>query len=182
MGKNIKYLFIVLAIVIVVLFIVLANTFGFYEYLKIGSNKNTIKSANIVLEINDKTSLEISNENSYPVTDEMGRSFVPYEFSVNNIGANSTYKVKLVKDNKVIEKDGCSNNLIPDERIRFQLIKDGSIVKEDLLSNLNDYVIEDTSINSKTTVDYELRVWIDKDAGIEVMNKHFHGKIEIVVG
>lgn len=182
MKKNMKYLFLILAVVILVLFMILSNTFGFYEYLKIGGNRNTIKSSNIVLEINDKTSLTISNENSYPVSDEVGRTFVPYEFTVNNTGGKANYKVRLIHDEKAIENDGCSDNLIPDERIRFQLVKDGSIVKEDLLSNLNDYVMEESDIASSTSIDYELRVWIDKEAGIEVMNKHFHGKIEIVVG
>ena len=28
---------------------------------------------------------------------------------------------------------------------------------------------------------YELRIWIDSKAGAEVMNKHFHGKIEVLI-
>ena len=182
MKDKMKYIYLVLTVVVLVVSFVMANSYGFFEYVRKGINPNTIKTANVIIELDDNSSLSISSANAYPVSDEIGRTLSPYVFTVNNIGAKAGFKLKIVNDVDAIAKDGCSNNLLSDASIRYQLIRDGSVISENIFSNLTDRVIDSGYYAAKTDYTYELRIWIDSQAGIEVMNKHFHGKIEVVIG
>ena len=185
MKDKMKYVYLFLTVVVLVVSFIMANSFGFFEYIRKGINPNTIKinsaTANVVVEIDDNSSLSISRGNAYPVSDEVGRTLNPYVFTVKNLGTSANYKLRIINDEDAINKDGCSSNLLDDVSVRYQLIKDGSIVSENLLSKLNDRVIESGSFDAKADYEYELRLWIDSQAGIEVMTKHFHGKIEVVI-
>ena len=185
MRDKIRYVYLGLTVVVLVASLILANSFGFFEYIRKGINPNTIKinsaTANVVVEIDDNSSLNISKGNAFPVSDEVGRSFTPYVFTVKNLGTFANYKLRIINDEDAINEDGCSANLLDDVSVRYQLIKNGSIVSENLLSNLKDRVIDSGVLDDKTNYEYELRLWIDSAAGIEVMNKHFHGKIEVVI-
>lgn len=194
MKDKIRYVYLVLTVIVLVISLVMANSFGFFEYVKKGINPNRIKinfptrirtksaTANVVVEIDDNSALNISNGNAFPVSDEVGRSFTPYIFTIKNLGPSANYKLKIINDIDAINEEGCNDNLLNDVSVRYQLIKEGSIVSENLLSNLNNRVIESGVLDDKTDYNYELRLWIDSAAGIEVMNKHFHGKIEVVIG
>lgn len=186
MKDKMKYVYLFLTVVVLVVSLIMANSFGFFEYVKKGINPNRItinsENASVVVEIDDNSSLSISSGNAFPVSDEVGRTLSPYVFTVKNLKARANFKLRIVNDEDAINEDGCSENLLDDASVRYQLIKDGSIVSENLLSNLTNRVIESGSLDDKTDYTYELRLWIDSAAGIEVMNKHFHGKIEVVIG
>jgi len=182
MKDKLRYVYLGLTVVVLVVSLIMANSFGFFEYIRKGINPNTIKTANVIVEVDDNSSLSISRGNAFPVSDEVGRQLNPYVFTLKNLGGKTSFKLKVINDTDAINKDGCNDALLSDGSVRYQLIKDGSIVSENLLSNLNDRVLETGVLSSNTNYEYELRLWIDSAAGIEVMNKHFHGKIEVVVG
>ena len=186
MKDKIRYVYMGLTVIVFVVSLIMANSFGFFEYIRKGINPNRITinsaTANVVVEIDDNSSLNISRGNAYPVSDEVGRKFNPYIFTIKNLGTSANYKLRIINDTDAINEDGCSDDLLDDVSVRYQLIKDESIVSENILSNLTDRVIETGVLKSRTNYNYELRIWIDSAAGIEVMNKHFHGKIEVVIG
>lgn len=181
MGKRFKAIVIVLIVMVLGISFYFANAYGFFEYLKMGRNRNTVKTAGIVVELDDNSSLEISEDNAYPLSDETGRSLKPYVFTLKNMGPLTSYNVKIINDDDKINEDGCGNNLLSNVSLRYQLIRDGNIVSEKLLSNTTDNIIDTGAIANKEETVYELRIWIDKDAGIEIMNKHFHGKIQVEI-
>lgn len=182
MKDKMKYVYLLLTVIVLVVSLVMANSFGFFEYVRKGINPNTIKTAKVIVELDDNSSLSISSGNAYPLSDEVGRTLSPYIFTVNNINVRARFKLKIINDTAAIAEDGCGDNLLSDASIRYQLIRDGSIISENVLSNLTDRVIDSGYYAEKTDYQYELRIWIDSKAGIEVMNKHFHGKIEVVIG
>lgn len=185
MKDKIKYIYLGLTAVVLIVSFVMANSFGFFEYIRKGINPNRITintgTSDVVVEVDDNSSLSISRSNAYPVSDEVGRQLNPYVFTLRNLKEKKNFKLRIINDTTAINEDGCSDNLLADVSVRYQLIKDGSIVSENLLSNLTDRVIESGELEAKTDYSYELRIWIDSQAGIEVMNKHFHGKIEVII-
>ena len=185
MKNKIRYIYLSLTVIVLVVSLIMANSFGFFEYIRKGINPNRIiigsKTSNVVVEVDDNSSLSISRGNAYPVTDEVGRQLNPYVFTLKNLGSRANFQLRVINDTDAINEDGCSDNLLSDVSVRYQLIKDGNIVSENLLSNLTNRVIETDVLEKQTDYNYELRLWIDSQSGIEVMNKHFHGKIEVVI-
>ena len=180
-SKIISVILILLSIII----IILSVSFGFFTYARSGRQQSSIYTANLNIVVNDEESLGISDTNSFPVYDEVGRETDPYEFTLENLGSvAANYVMKLVPDTEAISKDLCSDNLLADESLKIQLIKDGVVVKESRISELDDYVIDSGFIglvDGVNSYSYELRMWIASDAGKEIMGRHYHGKIQVEV-
>lgn len=169
-------------IVLIIAVITISTSFGFFEYLKKSTTINKVSTGNLVIEVDDTTSIGVTSENSYPTSDEVGKSSSPYKFDLNNVGGSgANYEVKLIDDQAVIESDGCSNIQMPKSSLKYELIRNNEVVSTGLLSNLTDNVIDSGYISSQTVYNYELRIWISSDAGSEIVGKHFHSKIEVVI-
>ncbi len=171
---------------IVMVIILIATSYGFFSYQRSGRQENIMYTANLNIIVDDNGELGIRQEDSFPVYDEVGRKTEPYRFTLKNTGTvAANYVMKLVPDEEAIEEDNCGNNLLQEEAIKVQLIKDGEVVKEDYISNLNDYEIDSGFIGLVEGVnqsyDYELRLWIASTAGKEVMGRHYHGRVDVVI-
>jgi len=173
-------LFVMMILILVV--IVSTTSFGFFEYLKKSNTTNKVSTANLIVQVDDTDSVSISNTNALPIYDEMGRKGKPYTFDLNNIGSvGVNYEVRLIDDKDAIKADDCGNIQMPKTSLKYQLIKNGIVINEKILSEGDFNVIDSGYIDAKTLYEYELRIWIHQDAGLEIMGKHFHGKIEVIV-
>lgn len=178
----------IVAIILVlasVVIIALSVSFGFFTYSRSGKKQNSVYTANLNIVVNDKDSLGISQDNSFPVYDEVGKNTDPYEFTLENLGSvAANYVMKLVSDEKAVSEDMCSDNLLSEQSIKIQLLKDDVVIKESRISELENHVIDSGFIGLAEGVNkysYKLRLWIASDAGKEVMGRHYHGKIQVEV-
>ena len=106
-------------------------------------------------------------DNVYPSTDEEGMKTDGYTFQIyNNSGKEIKYKLSFITeeantiDNKYIKY---SYNINDGEYSAPQTLEDNSVI-------LN-------SIDGKKENTYNVKFWIDEDAGNEIMNKVFSTRI-----
>ncbi len=176
--------FLILVIVICSLIVILTTSFAFFSYKRTSQEENTVRTGDFNILVDDHGNEGINQRGVFPVYDEVGRNTEPYSFTLTNLGTvPANYRVKLVPDEKAIEENQSSGKLLQDESIKVQLIKDGKVVKEDLISNLKDYELDKGYIGLEEgvnkTYNYELRLWIDSQAGAEVMGREYYGRIDV---
>lgn len=168
------------------LIMIATTAYAIFTYQRSGREKNTITTANLNVLLDDHGNPGIKQVGAFPVYDEVGRKTDPYPFTIKNLGTIAVnYKLKLVPDEKAINEDGCSNNLLPDESLKIQLIKDKEVILEDLISNLDEYEIDSGFLGLEEGINkfysYELRIWIHSESGAEIMNRHYHGRVDIEI-
>lgn len=180
------FLPVILILLICVTVIVFTFTYALFSYRKQGKNENAITTADVNVLVDDEGKEGISQVGAFPVYDEVGRQSEPYTFMIKNLGTlGVNYKIKLVLDEKAITEDNCKEKLLPDKAIKMQLIKDGKVEIEKILEDLEDYTIDEGYLGLEENVNkmhrYELRLWLDSKGGAEVMEKHYHGRIDVEI-
>ena len=142
---------------------------GSYAWLTLqitGDKTNILKAGTLKLTLDDTTSNGILLENAVPMSDTKGKTTTEYTFTLQNSGSiASDYKIYL---DDVALSDG--ETRLEDSKVKYQLIKNGEETVG-LLSSLEDKAIDTGTIGTNKTNTYSLRVWIDSDAGNEVMGK-----------
>ncbi len=131
----------------------------------------------------------INLANSYPVSDAIGLQNAPYSFSVKNTCAeSSTFNIYLVVNETSTMSDsaikanlnlGDSNNLTNLEVKTLSADIISQIEKLTKKEVKTAYVLDTKTLVSNTTVDFDLRLWIDALAGNEEENKVFDATIVI---
>ncbi len=181
--NNKIYISLLISSIIIVIITTITITYAYLSYndAQEGTNTLTTSCYNIIFE--DEESINIT---SYPMSNETAfETITPYTFTIKNDGCNigSGYQVILNID------ESTSDILLP--YINFSLDGETSTKLTSLTSTTlpvgltatnakASYVIETgilPNINSSKT--YNLHLWIDEAAGIEVMNQTF--KAELIV-
>lgn len=184
--KNRQKLLLIIGIILVVLIIIffVGNSFGFFRYLKKGDIVNVITIGGIDVEVIDQDSDALNLENAYPISDDDGLKLTPFEFKMTN-SSNQALIYSLVveldtdKLNECKLEDGTSCKELSTKYIKYAFKKnDGTYSTPDNLAT-NGNVITKDIIESKASDTYSLIVWIDEDAGNEIMNTYFFGKLII---
>ena len=165
------------------------RSFGFFKYIKKGEIVNiitigNISDGNIKIEVLNTGNNALNLENAYPVYDSEGLESTPFEFTVTNTTSN-TYKYQISvlndeeKQSSCVLDDGTTCPELTTNYIRFAYKKnDGNYSEPASLSELNDIVLTDT-IGVNEEIKYSIILWIDSEAGNEIMNHYFFGKMII---
>mgnify|MGYP004504331115 CR=1 FL=1 len=142
---------------------------GSYAWLTLqvtGNKTNILRAGTLKLTLDDTTSNGILLEKAVPMSDTKGKTTTEYTFTLQNSGSiASDYKIYL--DDVALSDDEVQ---LEDSKVKYQLIKNGEETI-DLLSNLDNKTIDTGTIGTNKTNTYSLRVWIDSDAGNEIMGK-----------
>ena len=80
---------------------------------------------------------------------------------------------------KTIVNDGCDNSTtfsLSDLNYEFKL--NGLVIKSGLLSDIQNGILDNSTLKKESTNDYSLRIWLNKD-NKDYQNKHFHYVINI---
>ena len=172
--KNKKKLIFVVLIIIV---LALGFSYAAFSYTKSGETKHTMRTGTLLVNLEEENSLSLTN--SYPVSDSDGLKGDSYNFKLNNTGtSDAKYQIILLEDNDKYVEDSCSNLKLPFNKLKYSITKD-NIEKIEALEDNG--VIEESTINSKESANYKLKLWINSEAGNEVAGKHFHAKLKIKV-
>ena len=109
--------------------------------------------------------------------DDTDEAIPTYYFRVRNHGdADVNYDVIL---KKTIVNDGCDNSTtfsLSDLNYEFKL--NGLVIKSGLLSDIQNGILDNSTLKKESTNDYSLRIWLNKD-NKDYQNKHFHYVINI---
>ena len=111
----------------------------------------------------------VAMDNVYPSTDEEGMTTDGYTFKVyNNSNKNISYKVNFITEDQ---------NTIDNKYIKYSYnINDGEYSVPQTLED-NKVILND--IDGKKENTYNIKFWIDENAGNEIMNKVFSTKIGV---
>lgn len=172
--KNIVYITVILLIAI----------FSTYKiYYKFQDDRDTnYNSKSFVVTFHEKTGYRMTLDKVTPVTDSVGLSSKSYTLSIkNNLTEKVPFKIRISDDIKTIDKDRCSDALIPEEDIRIS-IKNGSHENEIYtLSELKDGILLSDYVKALETRELAIRVWVSKDSTLPMnSNLHYHGLIEVL--
>ena len=142
------------------------STYIWFNYRTIRTNAETKYFNNAYLEIK-----EVSNEDLtdlLPTTDEEGSKQEGTTFKVkNNSNNNIAYKLMFVPDN---------NNTLNNKFIKYSYNVNGGKYSTPKVIDDNNLITID-SISNKNINTYNLKIWIDYEAGNEIMNKTFSYRI-----
>lgn len=189
-NKKILLILAIIALVLILVFLV-GTSFGFFKYAKKGDKTNIISIKGITTEIlNSETdTLNLDNdpldlENAYPMSDIEGTSQKPFEFVMNNTSnRNIAYTIKIeIDEQKMSEctlEDGTICPELSTEYIKYTYKKnDGEYIEPRNLGADNN-IIATGMITTNESITSSIIIWIDNEAGNEIMNHYFYGKIII---
>lgn len=180
--KNRKILFIILAVVIVLI----GGSYAWLTLTLTGTKKVVIHSGNLSLNLDETSKDGINLTNSYPMTDQEGMKTIGYDFTLKNDGTISSNYVVSIDDITENEKK-LNTDVLKYDLKKIVYNKDGSKKEEQtdtmqLLSSIktDDGIILDSGLIEKDEyITYELRIWIDYDAGNEYQESSFNGVLKI---
>ena len=156
------------------LILLIAGSYAWLTLQVTGNKTNILRAGTLKLTLDDITSNGISLENTVPMSDEKGKTTTEYTFTLQNTGTTVGYTIYL---DDVALTDG--EKQLEDSKVKYQLTKNGAETVA-LLSSLDNKVIDTGTINQNKTNTYSLRVWIDSDAGNEVMGKILSKELRVV--
>ena len=146
-----------------------------------GEKEVSILVDTIDLELDESASEGIQLVNAIPTYDDDGKAGAPYKFSLTNKSRiDLYYSLSLIDDEELISNcqttDGSACELLDTKDIRYE-IKVGSDTYTGTLSDSP--VIYHGVIDASEKIDCELKVWLNINAGNEVMGKVFLGKLQV---
>lgn len=169
--------------VIITFILLIALISTYFIYNKFSDERKIIdnKSKNIDVIFNDKTGDKVTIKKVTLLNDSVGLSTKAYNFELNNnLTEKVNVKIQLVDDKKEIEKDSCSDKIIPKDNIKVTIKKNNNEGEIHRLSELDDNILLEDVLNPIEHNTYSVRVWIAKDASlISGSNMHYHGVIKI---
>lgn len=170
MKKDVVYR--IVRIITVILFLFVASYFrGVTEesYNLAGDIEKNLGANLSVVQLSEKS----NKMEGFPVSDEVGSSREGYVFKVtNNFSSDKKFTFAMIND--VVYED----ERLPYENVRYQILKNGKVIVTDNIDN-NGYLYSEV-LNAKEEAVYEIKFWIDKDAGNEIMGKRFSSKIALI--
>ena len=174
---------IIISIVLILLVIILIGlSYAWLMTTLQGEKKVTILVDTIDLELDENASEGIQLVNAIPTYDSDGKEGTPYKFSLTNKSRiDLYYSLSLIDDEELINScqttDDSPCELLDTKDIRYELKVGDDYLYTGALSDSP--VIYHGIIDKEETLDCELRIWLNINAGNDVMGKVFLGKLNV---
>ena len=164
--------------------VVLGTSYALFTITLTGNKLTRIKSANVSLQLLDENnnSIEKTDNNSYeyeinidkavPISDEEGLAGESFKFKLKNNGSIPT-KYSIYLDDVALTE---GEQRLANEYLRYQLIKNNEEEYYRAFKYLGESpnrILDGGIINKNETIEYELRIWLDKNADNDAINKVF---------
>ena len=184
----------------VLLIAVIGVTYAWLTQTIDKTKTNVIKAGTLELTYkNESEGIYLSGEKAQPVSDEEGKKYTPYKFTLKNTGdfkadytiyLDDTTTYKDGEEEITIEKDKFMKNAF----VKYRLLSSNTYTGEEkpegtsnietlqLLSNLEESpnrVLEEGTLAAGESKDYELTLWISSEADNSVVGTVFAGKIRV---
>lgn len=194
--------------VAVILILLIGGTYAWLRVTLTGSKVNTITAGVLEMELDERATNGIELLEAVPTSDETGKKGTPYKFVMENTGnILSNYTLSLESQPLDILGEDTLKKM-PQNRIKYNLKKtlkkkvgenrdsandtvissdnEGIIsilnpqYNSDTEENMQEITIDSGSLEPKYYIEYELVLWLDKDATYEEMkDTAYIGKIKI---
>ena len=184
----------------VLLIAVIGVTYAWLTQTIDKTKTNIIKAGTLELVYkNESEGIYLSGEKAQPVSDEEGKKYTPYKFTLKNTGdfkadytiyLDDTTTYKDGEEEITIEKDKFMKNAF----VKYRLLSSNTYTTDtkpegtsnietlQLLSDLEESpkrVLEEGTLAAGESKDYELTLWISSEADNSVVGTVFAGKIRV---
>jgi len=183
MKKKISLVIGITIIMLIGIFL-LGKSLSLFSYTKEGETVNTITINGIVVKILNKELNSLNLENTYPVSDSEALSKKPFEFEMTNTSNGSiTYNIFIQPDEEKLasctlnDKKACP--VLDTSYIKYSYKKNDGTYSEPRFLSDNNNLIDSGTILGEEIIKSSVILWIDSEAGNEIMNHYFYGKIVI---
>lgn len=171
----------IIVLAVALLLCITAISYAIFSFSKAGSKQSQVTTGTLIMELDESATNGISLPQAIPLSDAEGIALTPYKFKVKNTGTlNARYKIQLVDDEAVYTADGCTAKKLSHSKIKIAYTKNddnGTPTVQFLTMNNGEFELDTLTPGNTNT--FTLRVWIDYNAGNEIMGQHFHGKLEL---
>ena len=179
--KNKKKKYIVILVLVLLIVLIIGLSYAWLMTTLQGEKDVSILVDTIDLELDESASEGIQLVNAIPTYDDDGKESSPYKFSLTNKSRiDLYYSLSLIDDEELINScqttDGSACELLDTKDIRYE-VKVGDSSYTGTLSDSP--VIYHGVIDASEKLDCELRVWLNINAGNDVMGKAFLGKLQV---
>lgn len=182
--KKMILLIVVTVLLMLVIIFVVGRSYGFFKYMKEGEKVNVITIKGIEIKIENEEADSLNLEAAYPVDDSEGLSYEPFIFTMTNTSSR-TLSYSILVENDEEKRAEClidEYTLCPElstDNIKYSYKKnDGTYTEPRKLGDDNN-IITSGEITANEEITSSIILWIDSEAGNEIMNKYFFGKIII---
>ena len=180
--KNNKKKYIVIVVLVLLIVMVVGLTYAWLMTTIEGKKDISILVDTIDLELDESASEGINLVNAIPTYDSDGKEGMPYKFSLTNKSRiDLYYSLSLIDDEELISScqttDGSACELLDTKDIRYELKVGNDYIYTGTLSESP--VIYHGVIEASEKIDCELRLWLNIEAGNDVMGKAFLGKLKV---
>jgi len=165
-------------VVVSTILMVLGLSYAWLQITLLGEKELTLHAGSLSLVLDESMEGGITIESAVPVADEEGLSGEGYTFTLENKGSLLSQYTIYLDDLALAEGDV----RMRDDAIKYQLIKEENEVLLQLLSSTGespDRVLDSGTIAPGEKYTYTLKLWIDSNAGNEIMGTVFKGKLRI---
>lgn len=184
--KNKKIYFVVGIIVVSLLAIALlaGASYSFFQYIKQGEVINVITINGIEVEILNEEENNLSLEKTYPISDSEALNSSPFEFTITNSSSHDiSYAIEIQSDTDKLANctlsDGSSCPELSTDYIKYVYRKNDGTYSEPKTLSSDDGIITSDIITGGEVVKMSVIIWIDSEAGNEIMDHYFYGKLVI---
>lgn len=166
-------------ITFLLLFAILSTYFIYNKFSKL--RETDIDTGELEVVFHDKNGNFVNITRFNPVSDAVGLSSMAYNFTVKNgTDKDVSYKIILEDNLEQILMDSCQETQIPKELLKISLRKDHEAPNAYILSELEDNVIFEDTLESDSEEEYSIRVWSINTNFLVDKNSHFHAIIKVV--
>ena len=176
MSREIKW---IIFSIFLILMLMISTAYAIFSTTVKSKDYNTVTVGTLKIDFSENQDGNTINLNgAYPESDEDGSKEKPYKFTITNTGTlDASYKIRIVNDTDMIEKDGCQNNLLDFSDIKIKVGNNDGFLLSD--KDSNNYIVAEGVVASSSQANYDIRMWIKETASNNVLGKHYHGKIVV---
>lgn len=169
-----------ISVLVLICFLILfmGASFAWLNISLNGSKTNILKAGYLSLYLDETETEGINIEKAIPTSDSKGLTQEGYSFKLVNKGKTSVNYTIYLDDLELEENE----TRMPDSVVKYNLTKNGVEGSTVLLTSIgtNPKRIVDTgTIEANTTNTYTLKLWMDYEATIEVMDTVFSAQLRI---
>ena len=168
-----KKLILILTICVMTLLLVVGISYALWQTTKVQEDTNIIASGCFDVSLEGKNPINLAN--TFPITDNEGKTTTPYTFTVKNKCSVAT--------NYDISLESLVNSTLDSSKIKVMINDNMKLLNnftetEKYFENSKDSrVLATGTLKAEETVTYNLRLWIDESVTNEDQNKTFDSKI-----
>ena len=172
---------VLVVLVLIGLFMLIGTSFALWQITLRQTNENVITTGCFKIDFKDDNPINL--QEALPITDEVGKKLVPYEFTLTNTcNSYANYQVNLeVLDNTNLEN--LDYIKVQYEEESPNLLTSNEVVEKTLSNAKSSYKLATGYLEKNEEVTLHLRLWLDEDTPTteEMMNKIFESKVTITL-